>query len=141
MTEVRTFLLQHRTLAALVLGAALLMRVLVPSGFMPVVHHGVVAIVPCSGTGPVAVKTHEPAAHGTTHGARHHGGDGTSHDSSPGPCVFSGLAAPALTGADPFLLIAAILFVMVQAIRQPERPSAMRRPRLRPPLRGPPARS
>src|SRR5690606_19622670 len=55
------------------------------------------------------------------------------------PCAFSGLSTPGLAGADPALLVAAILFVMMTMMRAVARPSVVQPPRLRPPLRGPPA--
>ncbi|QAY77549.1 DUF2946 family protein [Sphingosinicella sp. BN140058] len=137
MTGARAFLLQHRALAAFVLAGALLMRVLVPSGYMPTIHHGAVAIVPCSGAGPVTIEAHAAVAHGSGH----HGDEQKPHEGSQGPCLFSSLAAPALAGADPFLIVAAFLFVMVQALRVAQQPPVTRASRLRPPLRGPPALS
>ena len=135
MTALRDHLLQHRATAALVIAFALLMRVLVPAGFMPVVDHGAITIVLCSGNGPQVMQT--TASTMTMAHAGHHPGE-EHQGKSDSPCVFSGLTAPAVSGADALLLVVAILFVMLRAVRTPVRLPAAPSLRLRPPLRGPP---
>ena len=137
MTRFRRHLLQHRATAALLLVAALLMRVLVPAGFMPSVDRGGITLVLCSGAGAKSVQM----AAGMSMSGAEHQSDREHGDTPEPPCVFSGLAAPALSGTDPILLAAAILFVMLFAVRTPARPRVAPALRLRPPLRGPPARS
>lgn len=109
------------------LAAALLLRLLVPAGFMPVVDHGRVTLAVCSGYGPVVAK---PMHHGGSHSMPAH--------ETQSPCAFADLALPVLGGADPILLGEALAFVAVLALllavtTTPRRPS-----RLRPPLRAPP---
>ncbi len=110
----------------------MMMKVLVPAGFMPTVDHGQIVISICSGTGPMTMVMAMPGME--------HGKPGENqHSKSEQPCAFSGLSAPSLAAADPVLLAIAILFVMALALR-PMVPSVVRqRPHLRPPLRGPPA--
>jgi hypothetical protein len=143
VTSLRRHLLKHRASAALLLLVALMMRVLVPAGFMPVLDRGTITITLCSGAGPQKIEVAMPgmvAAEMATHGAGHHS-DSEPHEKSQAPCVFSGLAAPALSAADPILLAVAIVFVMAFGLRTPDRPVVTPALRLRPPLRGPPARS
>ncbi|MET0250691.1 MAG: DUF2946 family protein [Novosphingobium sp.] len=135
MSSIRRHLLQHRGVAALILLAALMMRVLVPVGFMPVIDHGAVTIILCPSAVP-QVQTHGMEMPGSAHHS-----DGKHSGKSEAPCVFSGLSAPALSGADAVLLVAALLFAMMVATRTPDRRPFARAPRLRPPLRGPPVRS
>lgn len=134
MTSLRHHILRYRATAALLLAAALLMRVMVPAGFMPHLGQGTVTIILCTGTGSQAVEMAIPGMSGSGH----HDGK-SEHDRTEAPCVFSGLSAPALSGADPILLAGAILFIMLLAVRIPDRPRPSPVDRLRPPLRGPPA--
>lgn len=123
----RRHVLNHPALAALILAAALLLRVLVPAGFMPVNDHGRVVIAICSGTSAGAM---------TMPGMKHHDSGG---DMAKSPCAFADLALPMQGGADPVLLVAALAFVALLALVRAV-PVAPRGPRnLRPPLRGPPA--
>jgi hypothetical protein len=115
----------------LVVLAALLLRVLVPAGFMPAATpDGTITVRICSdtGQGPAAVTI---AIRGDEGGEPHHG-------KSPAPCAYAGLAMPALDGADAVLLALALAFVLTLAVQvEPTRPAGAFH-RLRPPLRGPP---
>ena len=131
MHRCRRQLLRHPLLAAWLVGIALLLRIAVPVGFMPVVVGTTVTIEICSGTGPMkmAMAIPGPGDHRDQGSDRH----------SKAPCDFAGLANPALAGVDPILLVLAIAFVVATAfrmipVRRPALPSY-----LRPPLRGPPA--
>jgi hypothetical protein len=125
-------------LAALLVAAALLVRLAVPAGFMPVPGGGF-AITICTGYGPLSpTTTAMPDAPHAMPDMHHQdvGEDGGSVVSSP--CAFADLAMPALSAADPVLLAAALLFVLAAALaRAPDLP-VRAFPRLRPPLRGPP---
>ena len=130
MPSTRALMLRHPVLVATLLFCALIVRVLVPAGYMPVAGGGALMLQLCPGTAPAAAA---PMA------GMHH--DGAKHD-APGkaeqPCAFAGLAAPALGSTDPALLLAALAFVLLLAISGgvltiPAPPS-----HLRPPLRAPP---
>lgn len=116
------------------LAAALLLRILVPAGFMPMAAtDGTITIRICSGTqdGPTTMEMPIPglpAGHG----------DHQKPVRAEMPCAFAGLAMPMLSGADPLLLALAIAFAIALASRivQPVPPA--RALYLRPPLRGPP---
>jgi hypothetical protein len=124
VTQLRALLHRQPWLAALLLAAAMLLR-LVPAGYMPVVAGGGITVALCPGYAPA-----KPMA-----GMAHHGSE---HPEPPSPCAFADLALPALGGADPLQLAAAMLHAfaaaLVLAALLPPRPRA----HLRPPLRGPP---
>ena len=76
---------------------ALLLRALIPAGFMPVAGAGGLHLGFCPGAGEVPPGVAAPATHASHHGHAHHDGDGrgipgTSHHPA---CVFSAGAATA----------------------------------------------
>ncbi|MEG3175148.1 DUF2946 family protein [Sphingomonas sp. RB3P16] len=129
MTGFRHFLLDHRLLAAGILALALMLKMLVPAGFMVGSDHGVVTIEICSGFGPMKTMAMP--------GMPHHP-DKTEQQGKEMPCAFSGLAAAALAAIDPLLLAVAIAFIIATVFRVTISRPAPARPYLRPPLRGPP---
>ena len=127
---VRRLILKNRTLASLALAFALVMKLIVPGGFMPIMSDGHFIVVVCTGTGPMSM-----AMPGLDHGKSESG----QHGKPEAPCAFAGLSAPSLAAADLVLLAAAILFVMtlgMRAVASLEAPASLH---LRPYLRGPPA--
>ncbi|MGI4732521.1 MAG: hypothetical protein ACRYFW_12355 [Janthinobacterium lividum] len=136
MRSLRHHLLRHRWLACWIVAAALLMRIVVPAGYMPMASGGAIAIALCPGDGPVPAAM---AMAGMTdpHALGDHGrGD---HGKAGAPCDYSSLSAPSLGGADAILLALALAFVVAAALRRPAPRRLARLPYLRPPLRGPPA--
>lgn len=126
MTGLRQALRSHPRAAALILAAALLLRVLVPAGFMPSGGGGRFTLTLCPGAAPVVAAMP---------GMEHHGDrDATTQ----APCAYADLALPALGGGDPVLLAGLLVFVLatglIRRIPLPPRVAT----RLRPPLRGPP---
>lgn len=63
------------------------------------------------------------------------GGD-SNNSKAEQPCAFVGLSAPSLAAAAPFLLAAAILFVLALGMRPLALPGSTAPPYLRPPLMG-----
>jgi len=126
MNTLHATLLRHRRLAAWLAAAALLVKVLVPTGFMPAVVGGVMVVELCTGAGlkSVAVAVPQDDEHGS----------GTADM----PCAFAGLAAPVLGAADPALLALALVFIIAAALHTPQQAPRTAALRLRPPLRGPP---
>lgn len=110
-----------------------MLRLLVPTGFMPVTAaDGTLTVRICSGdmaetTVRIAIPR-GPTGHG----------DGQTPAKADAPCAFAGLAMPMLSGADVLLLAAAIAFVLAVAFASVPAPPFRRPARLRPPLRGPP---
>ena len=119
----------------LLCAATLVLKLLVPTGYMIDSNHGRITITICSGTGPATIATEMPGMHG---GMADHG-KSKDHGKAEMPCAFSGLSA-AMTGAiDPIQLIALIAFVLALGLVATVIPAPLRRVYLRPPLRGPPA--
>lgn len=118
-------LLRYRWLAVWLAAAALLVKVLVPTGFMPAVVDGVMVIELCTGDGLKSVAVATPTE------SKHTGGNDM-------PCAFAGLAAPMMGAVDPALLALAILFILAAALHTPQQTPHTATLRLRPPLRGPP---
>ena len=132
MNALRRQIRRHFALAWVLIAAALLVKALVPAGYMTVVSGGTISVQICSG---VAGKTMEIAVPGmlAKHGGQDHPGKAEM------PCAFAGLAVPSLAAADAGLLVLAIAFILAVSWREPGATLAPRVPHLRPPLRGPPA--
>src|SRR3546814_1782078 len=109
-------------------GAALLMKVLVPAGFMPTVSNGTILVQLCSGMGAQAIAIEVP-------GLGNQSDEKGQHKAADQPCAFSGLTAPGLAGADPILLAIAITFILAASFRVEQRLVLWRGIYLRPPSR------
>ena len=126
------YLLAQRHLAVLLCAATLMLKLLVPTGYMIDSNHGRMTITICSGTGPATIATE-------MHGGMADHGKSKDHGKAEMPCAFSGLSA-AMTGAiDPIQFIALIAFVLALGLVATILPAPSRPAYLRPPLRGPPA--
>ncbi|MEO9130161.1 MAG: DUF2946 family protein [Sphingomonas sp.] len=124
---------RYRGLAVVLLVCALAMRMLVPSGFMPIFSGGAITIELCSGyePQPMAMAMAMP-------GMTHHDGKKDQPGKAEMPCAFSLLAASSLAAADPIQLAIFVVFVMALGSIAAQ-PIAIDVPsRLRPPLRAPP---
>ncbi|OWK29864.1 hypothetical protein [Sphingomonas mucosissima] len=140
-------LLAQRRLALLIFGAALLLKLLVPTGYMIDASGGQLSVIVCPGVVPHpaepaamlgAMGGHHQAM--ADHGApTHHDGSG-EHGQVEMPCAFAGLSAAALGPLDPIQLAALIAFVLAMGVAAVVLPTPVRPVYLRPPLRGPPAR-
>ncbi len=128
-------LLAQRHLAVLLCAAALLLRLLVPTGYMIGTAHGDLAIVVCPGTAPATMTAAMPEMHG----AMPEHGDAGAHGKAQLPCAFAGLSAAMLGAIDPIQLAALIAFVLTLGRVATHRPVPAQPAHLRPPLRGPPA--
>lgn len=129
MTETRKFLGQHHWLCALLLGATLIVKALVPAGFMPAVSNGVILVQICSGQGPQTIAMELPGK----------AGDHGEHKKAEAPCAFTSLSSPTLAAADALLLAVALAFIIATGLRLPPRMILWRGIYLRPPAIGPPA--
>ncbi len=128
-------LLAQRHLAVLLCAATLLLRVLVPTGYMIGTAHGDPAIILCPGTVPAATGAAMPGMRGDMH---EHGDTG-DHGKAQQPCAFAGLSAAMLGAIDPIQLAALIAFVLTLGRVATPPPVPTQPGYLRPPLRGPPA--
>ena len=129
-------LLAQRHFAVLICTATLLLKLLVPTGYMIDNDHGRFVIAICSGTGPVTAMMDMPGMHGD---APDHG-TSKDHGKAEMPCPFSCLSAAALGAVDPTQLAALIAFIVAIGLAGVLPPAPSGPAYLRPPLRGPPAR-
>lgn len=107
---------------------ALLVRAMIPAGYMPEGRGAGWLMTLCTGDGVQAVLVD---ADGTPVEP-----DGPA-DTAPS-CAFGSLAAPALSAAPALLLVLAIAFVMARGLVPARRPVRRLPEQLRPPLRAPP---
>lgn len=129
----RSFLCDHRGLAALLLAAALCIKAVMPAGFMLGHSATVLTVQLCSdGSGsqlgreiiiPMKVAPAAPSG---------------EHGKSDQTCPYATLTMASMAGADVPLLAIALAFAMVLAFRRVTPAPVARGYRLRPPLRGPP---
>ncbi len=144
MTGLRRLSFDHGMLTAWLIGCALLMKILVPAGFMPVMTNGIMRIAICGGSVmadpmvamPMSEAMHAPMS-AAMPGMEHHP-DKPDHQGREMPCAFSGLSMASIAAADPLLLAIALAFVVTLGFRA--LPAMVRAvpAHLRPPLRGPP---
>jgi len=127
-------LLAQRHLAVLICAATLLLKLLVPTGYMIDSDHGRFAITICSGVVPATMTTDMPGMHGDM--PDH--GKSKDHGKAEMPCAFAGLSAAVLSPVDPIQLVALIAFVLAIGLTATVPPAPSRPAFLRPPLRGPP---
>jgi len=128
-------LLTQRHLAVLICAATLLLKLLVPTGYMIANDHSRFAITICSGIAPAAMTMGMPEMHGDP--ADH--GKSKDYGKAEMPCAFSGLSAAVISPIDPIQLAALIAFVLAMGIAATVMPAPSPPAFLRPPLRGPPA--
>ncbi len=128
-------LLAQRHLAALICVATLLLKLLVPTGYMIDSDHGRITITVCSGTTPRTMTVEMPGMHGDM--PDH--GKSKDHGKAEMPCAFSGLSAAMLGSIDPVQLAGLIVFILALGLIATIPPAHSRHAYLRPPLRGPPA--
>ena len=128
-------LLTQRHLAVLICAATLLLKLLIPTGYMIDSDHGRLTITICSGTAPRAMTMEKPGMHADMpdHGKT------KDHGKAEMPCAFSGLSAAMLGATDPIQLAALIAFILALGLAVAILPPPSRPSYLRPPLRGPPA--
>ena len=129
MTPLRHLIRLHPAVTALVVTAALALRVLVPGGFMPAVDAGRIVVQLCNGVpdGPGTMTIAVP-------GMKHRPDPATT---ATGKCAYADLAQ-AMTGrTDPILSAAAVAPVLSRALAHAPGPRPREAARLRPP-RGPP---
>jgi hypothetical protein len=132
MPPLRRLILRYRHLAALILVAALLVRLAVPAGYMVERQDGVVTIGVCTATGGQTMTIEIP-------GLAKPAPAEPPHQPDAAPCAFAALSAPFLGAVDPWLLASALAIVAMLALAAATPPPSLSSPRLRPPLRAPPA--
>ena len=128
-------LLTQRHLAVLICAVTLLLKLLVPTGYMIDSNHGHLTITICLGSTPRTMAMEMPKMHGDM--PDH--GKSKDHGKAEMPCAFSGLSAAMIGAIDPIQLVALIAFVLAVGLAATVLPAPSRPAYLRPPLRGPPA--
>ena len=132
-------LLAQRHLAVLLCVAVLLLKLLVPTGYMIANDRGAITIVTCSG-----MTTEAMAMPGmdddmaTMKAAMPDHAPSTDHGKTEMPCAYAGLSAQILGAVDPVILLAALAIVAASALLTAPGATPQPHPYLRPPLRGPP---
>lgn len=123
--------MRRRSGALWLAAAALLMKLAIPGGFMPVISQGAIVMELCSGFGPEHAAMVMPATRGE-HGKPD---AGDRHDM---PCGFGGHWAGAMLAAPPIAALAAVAIAAPAVHAVPPHCPVQPRRRWRPPLRGPP---
>lgn len=134
MHLLRAFPARHQAIAALLIAAALCMKVLVPAGYMIGMGDRILTVEICADSqgGRVTTQIVIPG------NGQSHEGQG-EHSKSDGTCAFSSLSFASLSAADPTLLAIALIFIMALGFVPINAPRPVQQSHLRPPLRGPPA--
>ena len=126
-------LLAQRYLAVLLCAATLLLKLIVPTGYMIGSEHGRVTIELCSGGAP------QTTTMSGMHGGMPDSGTSKEHGKPEIPCAFTSLSAASLAAIDPIQLTVLIAFIEVVGLALIVLPATPRSAYIRPPLRGPPA--
>lgn len=123
-----------------VLLAALVMRAVVPVGYMVSHAAGEVRISFCSGTVPAARDSQAIAAIRQLEAiaAKNNAGHEPAQEAAKA-CPYGVLSHGTVAGADPSLLAAAVAFVLALGLAVPTLPTPRKPQFLVPPLRAPPA--
>ncbi|ODU72019.1 MAG: hypothetical protein ABT11_00085 [Novosphingobium sp. SCN 66-18] len=133
MTLVRSFLMRHRAFAIALVAAALCLKALVPAGYMLGQSATVLTILVCEdGTGSHAAKDVVVPL------KRDGSGPSSQHK---GECPFSSLSMASMASPGPVLLALVLAFILALGFAPVRQPARKRADRIRPPLRGPPARA
>jgi hypothetical protein len=134
MTIMRAYIFERRTWAMLLVAIALLVRGLVPAGYM---------VAPSALTLSVQICSDFQGEHGTIQIVVPRSGDGQDgsgdHNQKNPPCAFSALSMASMAGADGLLLAVALAFILAIGVTAVGSPVRRRFAHLRPPLRGPPS--
>lgn len=134
MSPLRDLVQIHSRLTLVLLGLALAVKALVPTGFMPALtDERVLTVTICAdATGMarqmrIAIPDKDQAP-----------GDHSKATDTAQPCAFSGLGSAMTGGADPVLLASAAAFILLLRFAAPASLPLPEIAFLRPPLRGPP---
>lgn len=133
METLRAFLQTHRQLAALLLALALVMKALIPAGYMLGEQAKVLTVEICADASGARITRDIVVSHHGKPGETR--GNQTKSDAT---CAFSALSMGSLGGTDPALLALALAFILTLGFAPLPVAAIRRLARLLPPLRGPP---
>lgn len=134
MNLLRPLIRSHRKLALCLLAVTLLVKALIPAGYMVGGNFKMLTVSICAdSTGGVITKQMAvPIKHGP--------GDASGESTKDaGTCAFTALSSGSLAGADVELLAAALAFILALGFAAQTAPHRAAISWLRPPLRGPPS--
>lgn len=136
MARWRTLLHTHARLAMLLVIMALLVKAVLPAGYMlaPTSKSFTVAIC-TDGSGKMQTRTVTVPVQNGEHGGK------VDHAQSGKGCAYSALSNASTAGADVPLLVLALTFLLLIGLAPAPRLSLAIAHHLRPPLRGPPAQA
>jgi hypothetical protein len=127
----RSALTRCRLLAVAILFGALLLRLAVPAGFMPVLEDGGPTLTICPGWSSDTTATARPGMATMNHHRE-------NAPQPPGGCAFADLALAMVAPPELLQPGAVIAWPGIMSAGKPPTPSAASIGHLRPPLRGPP---
>lgn len=127
MSALRRLFLRHPHAAAALVALALLLKIAVPAGFMPMAQGGQIVVKLCNAVDAATMVIDVP-------GLEHKAGA-----AAQGSCAFADLSLPALGAADPVQLATLLAFILATALLLAAALPPLQVAHLRPPLRGPPA--
>lgn len=135
MQGLRRVISAHRALFALLAALALAAKLVLPQGFMLAPTAGGITVMVCadSGSGPATVTI--PMKSDALNGAGHDAAGAQAKEA----CPYSALGMGGLAATDMVLLVAALAFLLLLGFGPQRALPLQTRPRLLPPLRGPPA--
>ncbi len=134
MNHFRSFFVNDRIVAIILLAAVLCVKVLVPTGYMIGGSSKVLTIQIChDGLGGLATKQIVIPMDGKSQNT------GKQHSNGESACAYSALAMASLSGADAPLLAIALIFILALWFEKATPARLAPVSHLRPPLRGPPA--
>ncbi|WP_086616715.1 DUF2946 family protein [Erythrobacter tepidarius] len=135
MPNFRAMIRGHAGLVLLLLALVLVVKAVVPSGFMLAADSNRVLTVRICSDASGAPKQMQIAIPGK----HENGGDQSDAGGKAAPCAFSGLGQAWIGTVDPLLLASALVFILLLGLAP--LPTLLTRdiPFLRPQLRGPPA--
>jgi len=114
--------------------ATLLVRALIPAGYMVGSKSMLLTVELCESSDPGSRATQVAIPIDRTDD-----GPTGQHGMNDGACAFSALSFAAVSGADPALLAIALIFIVTLGFAPMASVTVRRALHLRPPLRGPPA--
>lgn len=135
MTHMRLFLARHPQWIIASLLLCLMMKAMIPAGFMLSLSSGTVLTVTICSETTGGLRSMKMAIPNSADDPANHDGKAGQEQ---GHCAFSGLGQVALGGTDVVLLVAALAFILLRGLAPVLQLPVRRAPYLRPPLRGPP---
>lgn len=136
MARWRTLLHAHAQLAMLLVVLALLVRALLPAGYMLAPSSKSFTVAVCAdGSDEMQTRTVTVPVQNGEHGGK------VDHAQSGKGCAYSALSIASIAGADASLLVLALAFILLIGLAHAPRRSLSNPYYLRPPLRGPPGQA